>query len=121
MPDDEPIHEAAPIGDKKATSTPLPATTTEQEDIVTAGQRRVNIMWEKTQRVIAIGIVAAAILNSMFIVIASVFFNKEPTPAAVQQAKEIIGLALLIIGFYFSRTNHTNTGGVGKKEQDQQR
>lgn len=120
MPDEEPIHEAAPIGDKKATSQPMPATTTEQEDIVTAGQRRVNILWEKTQRVIAISVVFATLGVNIFVTISVMAGMEIKVPQLVGVAN-LNSLANLIVGFYFARTNHTNIGGIGKKQQDQQR
>lgn len=113
--------EVAGIGDKVTTSKPLQATTTEQEDMVAAGQRRVNIIWEKTQRIIALTVIVSAISVCMFIVVSSMILKREITPTAVQSAKDLVGLALLIVGFYFSRTNHTNTGGVGRKDQDRTR
>lgn len=46
-------------------SESLPANTTEQEDIVTAGQRRINIIWEVTQAMIAVTVTAALIYVSI--------------------------------------------------------
>lgn len=88
----------------------LPPTTTEQEDIeageerdertlVTRGQRLVNVIWEATQSVIAVSITFAIIATAMM---------QIETPA-------ITNAFFLIIGFYFSRTNHSAVGGVGKK------
>lgn len=78
---------------------PLPPNTTEQEDIVTAGQRRINIIWEVTQALIAITVTAALIYVSV---------NRI-------DSEELKNAFFLIIGFYFSRTNHTTVGGVGKQ------
>lgn len=80
-------------------SKPLPATTTQQEDEVTAGQRRVNLLWESTQSFIAILVTGALIYVSI----------KKIDSDAIKTA------FFLIIGFYFSRTNHAAIGGVGKK------
>lgn len=84
---------------KAVTNKPMPATTTEQEDIVTAGQRRINIIWEVTQATIAIICTCALIYCSIKKI----------------EATELKNAFFLIIGFYFSRTNHTNIGGTGKK------
>lgn len=84
-------------------SKPLPATTTEEEDIVTAGQRRVNLVWEVTQSVIAITVTMALIYVSIQKIDSDVLKNAF----------------FLIIGFYFSRTNHAAIGGVGKKPPQQ--
>lgn len=79
---------------------PLPPTTTIAEDATIAGQRRINLIWEITQAVISIGITGAIIYSSL-------------TAHTVQ---EIISNAFfLIVGFYFSRTNHAAIGGIGNK------
>lgn len=77
----------------------LAATTTEQEDITTAGQRKVNLIWELTQATIAVLITGAMIFSEI---------NKLDSVAIR------MGFSL-IVGFYFSRTNHQAIGGVGKK------
>ena len=79
--------------------TSLAPTTTEQEDIVTAGQRRINIIWEITQAIIAIGITGSIIYCAV---------AKSTSP-------ELTNAFFLIVGFYFSRTNHSAVGGVGPK------
>jgi hypothetical protein len=79
----------------------LRATTTEQEDITTAGQRRVNLIWEFTQAGIAISVTLAMLYASI---------NEI-------KAEELKYAFFLIIGFYFSRTNHSAIGGIGKKPQ----
>jgi hypothetical protein len=80
---------------------PLPPDTTAQQDITTAGQRRVNLIWEGTQAGIAI-----------VVTLALIYCKITRTPA-----EEIIYAFFLIIGFYFSRTNHTAIGGLGVKPQ----
>lgn len=77
----------------------LSPTTTEQEDITTAGQRKVNLIWEYTQASVAI-LVTLAFLYCEISKIDSI---------AVK-----MGFSL-IVGFYFSRTNHQAIGGIGKK------
>lgn len=77
----------------------LPPTTTAEEDTVTAGQRRVNIIWEITQATIAVGITAAIVYATMVGV----------------SSPELGNAFFLIIGFYFSRTNHQAIGGIGRK------
>jgi hypothetical protein len=78
---------------------PMAPNTTEQEDITTAGQRRVNLIWEGTQSAIAIGVTGAVI----FCAIRSIV------------SQELTNAFFLIIGFYYSRTNHAAIGGVGRK------
>lgn len=90
---------------------PLMPTTTEQEDLVVAGQRRVNLIWEFTQAFIAIVVV----LSNMIAAIYNVFLGKNiDVPVLLSSS------LFLIIGFYFSRTNHQAIGGIGIKENEEQ-
>jgi hypothetical protein len=70
--------------------------TTNEEDRHSLGQRRVNLVWEGTQALIAVGLSSAyiyAALNSVTsTTLDSSFF--------------------LVVGFYFGRTNHQRVGGV---------
>lgn len=74
----------------------LPATTTVQEDMVTAGQRRINLIWELTQAAVTIIITAAAVF------------------CAVQKIDaDVLNFAFVaVISTYYARTNHTKIGGV---------
>lgn len=71
----------------------------------TAGQRRINLIWEFTQGVIAVAITAAKIYCSV---------NKIESP-------ELTNAFFLIVSMYFVRTNHHLIGGVGTKEENQSR
>lgn len=77
----------------------LKATTTEQQDLTFAGQRRVNLIWEFTQGTIALIITAATIYCAVMSIDNQALTNGF----------------FLIIGFYFSRTNHSQIGGIGDK------
>lgn len=81
----------------------LPPDTTAEEDITTAGQRKVNLIWEATQATIAILITGAMIYSEI----------KSLESVAIR-----MGFSL-IVGFYFSRTNHQAIGGVGRKPASQ--
>jgi hypothetical protein len=85
-------------------------TTTAQEDITTAGQRKVNLIWEYTQATIAIAVVFANLIMGLVFGI-----NKT---AAGDYPFVLSSSLFLIVGFYFSRTNHAAIGGVGKKASD---
>lgn len=85
--------------DRQERHTSLRPTTTVQEDITTAGQRRVNLIWELTQAMVAIIISGAFIFCEI----------KRVDSVALRMAFS------LVIGFYFSRTNHQAIGGIGKK------
>lgn len=85
------------------TKLSLPPDTTAEEDITTAGQRRVNLIWEGTQATIAILITIAMIYSEV----------KNLESVAIR-----MGFSL-IVGFYFSRTNHQAIGGIGRKPASQ--
>jgi hypothetical protein len=74
----------------------LPPSTTLQEDLVTAGQRRINLIWEFTQASVTILITCAAIYA---------VFNSIDS--------DILNFAFIaIISTYYARTNHTKIGGI---------
>jgi hypothetical protein len=84
----------------------LPPTTTAQQDITTAGQRKINLIWEYTQAIIAIFVVVSTLGTAMYMEIAG----------KVEQIPTIFSTAFgMIVGFYFARTNHQAIGGIGKK------
>jgi len=82
----------------------LPARTTFQEDLTTAGQRQINLIWERTQSFIAVAVVVLTMVAS----IVGMMYNLAiPNLLAVAFGT--------VVGFYFSRTNHAAIGGVGPK------
>ena len=87
---------------------PLPPTTTVQEDLTHAGQRRINLIWEYTQAAIAIFVVVISLAAALL---------------AMWKGKEISAFLSFVcgnvVGFYFSRTNHASIGGVGAKPTEQ--
>lgn len=62
-----------------------------------AGQRRVNILWEVTQ---TSGTFFVLILKA-YMVLAHI------------EDKTVDAALMMILGMYFTRTNHTKVGGVG--------
>jgi hypothetical protein len=74
-------------------------TTTLQEDLTHAGQRKINLIWEYTQAAISI------LVTGAMIYIATKGITNETLTNAF----------FLVIGFYFSRTNHSAIGGIGMK------
>ncbi len=75
----------------------MASTTTKEEDRKTLGQRRVNLIWEVTQAIVALMVTAATIYSAL---------------TGVESP--LLGNAFtLIIALYFVRQNHTKTGGVG--------
>ena len=89
----------------------IPPTTTRQEDITLQGQRRINLIWEYTQAAIAIiitlGVVFVAVYDGI------VYHNIDVTvPPTLSNA------FFLVVGFYYSRTNHQAIGGIGPKANE---
>jgi hypothetical protein len=91
---------------------PLPPNTTHQDDLVIAGQRKINLIWEVTQAVIAVTVVLSNMIVGTYQGLHGVSGFVMPP---------ILSNSLfLVIGFYFARTNHTNTGGIGRKTVEEQ-
>lgn len=97
----------------------LAPQTTEEEDRSTLGQREINRIWETTQSKIAIFAVFVGISINVIIPICMLFIRGEVEIARIA----LVGSCLstisttvgIIIGFYFSRTNHSASGGTGAK------
>jgi len=94
----------APVSSQSSSQTTdsLSPTTTSEQDLRTAGQRRINLIWEYSQAIIAIIIVSANVLYAFI----PMFF------AVVEQNKSdmLPNAFFLVIGFYFGRTNHARIG-----------
>lgn len=85
-------------------------TSTEEDDRVSAGQRTVNLIWETTQMKIALSV----IWGSLFVGVALAVFGKWLGSGDIQLAAVVFvfGVANLVTGFYFGRSNHQKIGGV---------
>lgn len=81
--------------------TALPPQTTAEENLKSKGQRNINLIWEVTQAVVALDIVG--------IFTYSVVKNQ---PLGEFGA----GIVGLVIGFYFSRTNHARIGDTPRSQ-----
>jgi small basic protein len=88
-----------------------PPTTTAEQDRVTAGQRAVNLIWETTQMKIALSVIWGALLAAISLAIFGKYLGSPDLQLAA--VVFIFGVANLVTGFYFGRTNHQRSGGVG--------
>lgn len=91
-------------------SAPLSPATTEEQDRKTAGQRQINKVWEYTQAFIAVSVIGTALAVNAYVAI------KGPTaPVEINQSAlmQLNVMAVMVTTFYFVRTNHTRSGGVG--------
>lgn len=73
-----------------------------------AGQRAINAVWEYTQAIIAVSVTASTLYASV-----SLVTGGRPADGAFLLLSNAF---FLVIGFYFGRTNHQRTGGVGPNE-----
>jgi len=74
----------------------------EERILLTAGQRRVNLIWEGSQAAIALTVVLTTCIG-IIAPIAGVDLGADFPP----EWWTIVGL---VIGFYFGRTNHARVG-----------
>lgn len=99
--------ETQPVDPALPVAVVLPPKTTLQEDLALQGQRRINLVWEWTQAVISVIVVTG---NVVVGVAQGLNWSQNLVHPPV-----LSSALFLIVGFYFSRTNHTNIGGIGKK------
>src|SRR6185436_4624900 len=107
------------------TNKSLSPNTTAQEDLTTAGQRAINLIWETTQSRIALFVIVIGFLVNALVIIVLLVTSREITVnqlAVISICLQFINLTGgIVIGFYFSRTNHAAIGGIGyKKNQSQE-
>lgn len=109
-----PIPPMIPPAVLAADETVVVPTTTAEQDRKTAGQREINLIWENTQMKVALSVVWA----SLIVAVALAIFGKALGSEDIQLAAVVFlfGVANLVTGFYFGRTNHQRSGGVGGDE-----
>ncbi len=97
--------------ERREVHQPLPPTTTEQQDVTLAGQRRINLIWEYTQA----GIALMVVLTCM------VIFVLQAVTGEPAEFPSVLGnMTFSILAFYLARTNHQAIGGIGAKKTDTQ-
>ena len=101
--------------------TSVAPTTTLQQDLTVAGQRRINLIWEYTQAAVAVMVVAFAMLVNTLVVLMLIAYNRDITVGQTIGISFINLICGMVISFYFSRTNHVAIGGIGPKATDDQR
>lgn len=84
-----------------------PSTTTVEQNLRTASQRKVNLIWEYTQALIALMIVFANVIY-IFLLLFVPILTSQAANASVLLANAFF----LVIGFYFGRTNHARIGDL---------
>ncbi|HUF02810.1 MAG TPA: hypothetical protein VMM38_01400 [Aridibacter sp.] len=102
----------------------VPPRTTAEEDRRTSGQRDINLIWERTQRHIALSVVTVTCLVAAAIIGANLVRPCEAggisAPIALVLAAFILlsDLSFLVAGFYFGRTNHARIGDEKTRSMD---
>lgn len=104
---------------EQAIDPSVPARTTFQEDLTTEGQRRVNLIWETTQGQIAKNVIVGTMVIDGVVVTLSMILGKDLTAAQALALGFVNSLSTGVVSFYFSRTNHTQIGGVGGKPNEE--
>lgn len=77
------------------------------EALAVERHQRINMVWEYTQAYMAVLVITSVLLTSIFVAV-----KTEVVEIRIAALVFMYGLANLIAGFYFGRTNHTRpTGG----------
>lgn len=114
------------VDDRLPPETFAPPTSTLEDSKVVEAQRETSRMWETTQMKIAIwavigGFVVNALVTTVMLVVVLAKIARAESVSSLEFAilmtvlGNISGTSGIIIGFYFSRTNHTKVGGTGYK------
>jgi hypothetical protein len=91
----------------------LPTVPQAEFSVMRDGQRKINLIWERTQAAIALIIVLANV--SAWIAATVRGHDAASVPAGLTDA------LFVVVGFYYGRTNHQATGGVGPRPDNEAR
>jgi len=97
----------------QTTDPSVPARTTYEEDLSTAGQRHINVMWEGTQKNIALMVTTVALGVTAFLVT----WPTIPHELRLLAYGTLSNVFFAVTSVYFTRTNHTKIGGVGPHDE----
>lgn len=78
----------------------------------TKGQRDTSLIWETTQQKLALSVMWTALLVALVGALFGSMLGLSPE-LQLASAMFVYGIANLITGFYFGRTNHQRVGGPG--------
>jgi small basic protein len=93
------------------TTDVVSATTTSEQDRKTAGQRAINMIWETTQMRVALSVIWSSLLVAGILAVLGKWLGSPDLQLAA--IVFLFGVANLVTGFYFGRTNHTRSSGGG--------
>lgn len=113
MNDPTPVTITGPVPIPVAVTNPRPETVDEvnERSLKTSGQRKVNLIWERTQAMIAVSVVATTLLVNGLLAL-----YPPESDRGTSALMQLNVMSALVTGFYFGRTNHQRSGGVGGNE-----
>lgn len=91
-----------------------PASPQQEVALRSAGQRAINLIWENTQMRVALSVIWSALLVAAALAVMGKYLGTPDLQLAA--VVFLFGVANLVTGFYFGRTNHQRTGGVGPND-----
>lgn len=97
------------------TAENVASKTTAEQDLRTAGQRDLNLIWEKTQRNLALFVAVLTNVVAAVVVLQGVFVGASDANLILAAFTLMSSSNFLIFGFYFSRTNHARMGDEPKR------
>lgn len=80
------------------------------------GQRHINLIWETTQMRVALSVIWCSLIASAVLAVFGRWLGEKELQIAALVF--VFGAANLVIGFYFGRTNHARTGGIGDQDPE---
>lgn len=95
-----------PVQPETEAAQEIKATRASEAEILAVDRHQgINMKWERTQQFIAIVCVLASVAASLYLVL------KGPDSLSERGYQFLTNAGLLVIGFYFGRTNHTRPTG----------
>lgn len=108
--------EAAKIIPSINPAASMPPDTTKEQDLRSKGQRDLNLIWETTQRNLALYVAIISNTTAAVVVLRGVFLGVSDANLVLAAFTLLSSSNFLIFGFYFGRTNHARIGdGPGKR------
>ena len=104
--------EANPSPGQAAASALAATRLSDETSLRSEGQRTVSMIWETTQKKIALMTVGGAVFLAAAVVLAGQWLELA-NDVRIAAFMFISGAANLVIGFYYGRTNHQRVGGPG--------
>ena len=97
-----------------AASESAATRTYSETSLRTSGQRKINLIWEVTQAIVTIMVVGATLYIAGYLALTG---TGDTTAAFLLLSNAFF----MIVAFYYQRTNHVRTGGVGGRNVETDR